>query len=691
MKSFIKWLKLHTVFMTYIFIPLSKIKNQLVVANIYSPLILSTRILFLGLITYTILIMAWVGDDSQITIRQIWNFINGDGITFNFTERVQAFTHPIWFLLLSSIIAVSGEVFNTILVISITLSVLSILILLKIEFSQNSNQINLLSPVFLLLFSWAFCDYTTSGLENPLSFLLVSILLYLIYYKIWLKNIKITFLILALLVLNRFDYLVLFGPIALIFLLEIKSFQKILRGIWPGLLVLFAWFSFATFYFGAPLPNTFYAKLNNDFSILESIRHGLNYVIALKYDIATLTIILSGILISFFSKEIKLVALSLGQILYILYIIWSGGDFMQGRFFSVLVLLSIGTIVLSFKERSQFSNTFQNIFFVAAIIICVSFVTHSKFPFLYRPNELPRTNYIYVGDERGGNYRINGLFSSERDAWIEIEELPDKTPLTYKTTCGLLGGLSLLDTSHYLIDSCALSDPFLSRISPIVRKNSIPGHYYRKIPTNYGEYLVGNITELPDNKLNDLLSDVSIVARGKLFSIERILAIFRLNTGYHNQIDFSDYKSRDFWIPLTTEVDKITLADWSQDFEYDKLTPRFHDKIRKFNGNLLVESKIPQLAAGIWFYIDFSYTYDVFINNELTFEKISQLPLDCKGTTLRFPQKTLVKSVKLVANNNIHIDFSGSNRIRDLNLLNEDEISTYENRDCDLEFYIKSF
>ena len=41
-----------------------------------------------------------------------------------------------------------------------------------------------------------------------------------------------------------------------------------------------------------------------------------------------------------------------------------------------------------------------------------------------------------------------------------------KLPSTYQTTCGLLGGLSLSDTSYYLIDSCALSDPFLSRISP---------------------------------------------------------------------------------------------------------------------------------------------------------------------------------------------------------------------------------
>ena len=683
-------LKFLTDFTTNLFTHMSKFENLLVESNIYKPLIIGTRILFIGAVFFTILIMAWVGDDSQITIRQIWNFINGFGITFNVNERVQAFTHPIWFLFLSGIIAITGEVFNTVIIISITLSVLSILVLLKLELNRDLNQNNLFSPIFLLLFSWAFCDYTTSGLENPLSFFLIGVLLYLVYNNTWLQYIKFTYLILALLLLNRLDYVVLFAPIALLFMYETKSFHKILSGIWPGLLILIVWFSFATFYFGAPLPNTFYAKLNNDFSTLESIRHGLNYIIALKFDLATTIIILFGILISIFSKHTKLIALSIGQVLYIMYIIWSGGDFMQGRFFSVLVYLSIGIIVLSFKNIPQLKTLFQNLFIICTVVICISFNPESKLPFLYKPNELPRSTYIYVGDERGGNYRINGLLSKERTSWIEIANLPDKIPSTYKTSCGLLGGLSLSDTSYYLIDVCALSDPFLSRISPINRKNSIPGHYYRKIPTNYGEYLIGNIDELPDRKLNGLLDDVSIVTKGKLYSVNRLSAILRLNTGFHNQIDFSEYKSEHHWIPLTTNVDKITLANWSQEFEYDQLTPRFHNRIKKFNGNLLVESNTAQLASGIWLYLDFSYTYDVYINNVLTFKNVSQHPLDCKGITRRFPHETLVKSVKLVATENIHIDFSGSNRIRELDLLNDTQIKRYENKECKLEFYIKS-
>ena len=675
---------------------LATIHNSIVVkitrrfsANTVKTLYYISRILFVCLILYTMLVMAWVGDDAQITIRQIWNFIQGDGITFNFAERVQAFTHPLWFLTLSSIIAITGEVFNTIIFVSITFTLLAILILFRLELNLQKNNLNLLTPVYLLLFSWAFCDYTTSGLENSLSFLLTGILLYLLYYKSNSKKNQIIFIILALIVLNRMDYSVLFAPLALVLLSEAKTIRSILSAIYPGILILIAWFGFATLYFGAPFPNTFYAKLNNDFTTTDSILHGLNYLIALKFDISTIIIILSGIGLSFFTRDLKLIALSVGQIFYIFYIIWSGGDFMQGRFFSVLVFLSVGTMIISFANKTFARNNIQNTFLIGSILVCVVLGINLRFPFFSTTDHKPRTSYLYVGDERGGNYRLNGLFSSGRSAWIDIKDVPSEIPKSYKTTCGLLGGLSLSNSSYYLIDSCALSDPFLSRISPIHRENSVPGHYYRKIPTDYGEYLLGNIDELPDQKLNPLLNDVSTAVRGELFSIERLLAILRLNTGFYDEIDFNTYKSLDQWIPITTKLERIELSNWSQELEYDKLPGRFHNKVKKFNGNLLVESSEPLYASGIWLYLDFSYSYDVYVNDKLIFKKVNQPPFDCKGITLEFSQSTNVRSVKLIATELKNVDYSGSNRIRELTILKKEDLITYQNKECSYEPFVR--
>ena len=65
----------------------NKIRNFLFTSDLYLKIVI---VLTLAVLTYTMLITAWIGDDAQITFRQVWNFISGDGITFNYSERVQA-------------------------------------------------------------------------------------------------------------------------------------------------------------------------------------------------------------------------------------------------------------------------------------------------------------------------------------------------------------------------------------------------------------------------------------------------------------------------------------------------------------------------------------------------------------------------------------------------------------------------
>ncbi|MEK6222134.1 MAG: hypothetical protein N2D54_07785 [Chloroflexota bacterium] len=40
---------------------------------------------------------AWMNDDAVITLRSISNFDAGYGPVYNLGERVQTFTHPLWF------------------------------------------------------------------------------------------------------------------------------------------------------------------------------------------------------------------------------------------------------------------------------------------------------------------------------------------------------------------------------------------------------------------------------------------------------------------------------------------------------------------------------------------------------------------------------------------------------------------
>ena len=68
--------------------------------------------IFFGIfLIYLVLITAWIGDDAQQTFRQIWNLIHGDEITYNIGERVQSFTHPFWFLVLSFLTFLTRELY----------------------------------------------------------------------------------------------------------------------------------------------------------------------------------------------------------------------------------------------------------------------------------------------------------------------------------------------------------------------------------------------------------------------------------------------------------------------------------------------------------------------------------------------------------------------------------------------------
>ena len=412
----------------------------LISSHQFNLLFWSLRILAFLISTYAIIMFAWVGDDAQITLRQVWNFVQGYGITFNIQDRVQAFTHPFWFLILSSASFITQELYFTTIILSIVFAISSVLLLFLTEFNQERSNITIITPVLLLLFSWSFFDYTTSGLENPLTFFLVGLLLYFLSKENWRDHLQLSFALMALLVLTRFDYFVLFLPLAILLLTECKTIKKAFIVILPGLILLLLWHSFATLYFGFPLPNTYYSKLETGIPIQSYIDNGLEYLNSLKLDSSSTFIIVNAVLLSLISKNKILIALSTGIILYICYIIWSGSDFMLGRFFAVLVYLSIGIIILSLKCKSILNNSTKNFHMLSLLIICLLNGSTQQYPFNKgtNVNYKPRVVYNYIGDERGGNYRSGGLWSNERTKFLNNQTTLATQPTSYRTVCELL-------------------------------------------------------------------------------------------------------------------------------------------------------------------------------------------------------------------------------------------------------------
>src|SRR5207245_120154 len=92
------------------------------------------------------------------------------GPRWNVAERVQAFTDPLWTFVLAAADRVTGELFYTSMAVSFGLCIA----LLTITWRWLTRDADRWLALALLLSSKAFIDYTSSGLEYALSYVLLA-------------------------------------------------------------------------------------------------------------------------------------------------------------------------------------------------------------------------------------------------------------------------------------------------------------------------------------------------------------------------------------------------------------------------------------------------------------------------------------------------------------------------------------
>src|SRR5262249_14847651 len=81
-------------------------------------------LVYIALAVFVLVVLrhAWICDDAFITLRSVRNFVFGQGPRWNLHERVQVFTHPLWFAVLSIGYAITREGYASTLILSIGFS-----------------------------------------------------------------------------------------------------------------------------------------------------------------------------------------------------------------------------------------------------------------------------------------------------------------------------------------------------------------------------------------------------------------------------------------------------------------------------------------------------------------------------------------------------------------------------------------
>jgi len=506
---------------------------------------------------YALVVNAWVVDDAYITFRTIDNFVNGYGLRWNVDERVQVFTHPLWLMVMSGVYFVTREAFFSSIAVSFLLSLGTVL--LCAYFVTGGFRRDLWKAPLLvvgLLASKAVVDYSSSGLENALSHLIIAV--FLVGFlgdtkenERSLPRLRRTLLLASLGFLNRPDLLVLFAPALLYLLVQTAKEEapgRIVATVLLCTLPATLWVGFSLLYYGFPFPNTAYAKsISPEFPIDWKIKRGLAYTRAsLREDVAAYVLLVGACALAIWQGAPRARLVLGGVVLYVGFVVVTGAaaTHMGGRFFSVVLFASIVLFVHLLRERRAAAVL------AGVLVVYIAWSPVSAFklgtsayrPYAQNPSYIDTKFFVY----REGAALLNwqpGKAMPDHDWYHYGETLAEEPQRVY--VGGARGGEAIGYTAFaagpdkHFIDRVALSDPFLSKLPayrPAEYAEWKSGHFHRPLPGGYVESVTSGTNEFEDPDLGRFYGIVANVTRGTVFRRDRLADIWNINLGRYRSL-----------------------------------------------------------------------------------------------------------------------------------------------------------
>lgn len=556
-------------------------------------------VVYLGVVTLN----AWVAEDAYIAFRTVDNAINGFGLRWNPAERVQTYTCPLWVLVLCGVGAITREMYGTSLALCGACSVAAT----GLVASATRGQLSKAAACLLCLTcSKAFVDYSTSAMENPLSHLFIGCFLQIVFWqstgvtgaqRIQQRRLFGLSLFASLVTLNRPDAILLCLPILWIEVLQFGSIRRSMLPIALGSLPFVLWETFSIIYYGFPFPNTAYAKLGHGITRTEVLQQGGHYFLnSLRIDPITLLAIVLGMLVlmNAFRTQTgmqdasgkRIGAIVAGVAAYLLYIVWIGGDYMSGRFFSLPFYAVVLTVALSPLRIPSGVWWWLSLF----VVVNGSLLPHSPLT-NWRVETDRRWEELVdehgIADERTVYAPYLALFGTRREQFVaELSNPPrnpmravsqvkdfefhnqffgryflllgqrdravaNEVPVRVTVNAGIrchVGGPEV----HYL-DVMGICDPLLARLPAYETEEWRIGHFQRVLPAGYNECLLrlqshpgdveAALRQFRDPQLAAYYQQLHLITRGKLLTSQRLWAILQLNLGISAaRIDFAQYR-----------------------------------------------------------------------------------------------------------------------------------------------------
>ncbi len=538
----------------------------------------------------------WV-DDSRIIFQVVENLYQGFGPVYTQGDRFQAHSSPLWVYYLFFFRVFTSD-YSHITLLSSALPLISVILWFRFKYYSHSFFFLLVLFLSNVLFS-----FWGSGLDNPLAYTLMTILIYA-FSK---EKVKLFIFISALLLVNRLDAALYIVPLAFWFISKLSLKENIINFIkfgWPFYLHLI--FSFV--YYGSIFPTTYYAKIASiSITMEERITTLAKYTLPIiAHSPLDVILILAPFLLflifqsKFLKSDKHKVLLGLTSCsLMLFYTFWVGFDQFNPRlwgvplFFGLLLVFDFFTPLL--HQKTKESKIRASIPIAIALIITLTIAFNStylpinKIKLMRQKDSLPILEY---------NSDLN-MFADIQVASSELRilngkhkeklERPEMSPHIVSMVSEA-GTVLEIGSNVHLVDKNGLADPLMARIRS-TQPYYAPGHNYRPIPRGYPETLITGTNQIVNPALAAYYDRLKNVISGKILSASRFKDILYLMK-HKVPVDPNDPKyAGDFLSPK--EYEQI----FEEDYGIYKQLNEFESEFRYYSLN---GKKSKGFTSGYW-------------------------------------------------------------------------------------------
>jgi arabinofuranosyltransferase len=338
-------------------------------------------------------------------------------------------------------------------------------------------------------------------------------------------------LVVSLIMLNRLDAGLLVLPAMLLRTYQM-GWRPGLKAVAIGVIPMVIWELFSVIYYGFPFPNTAYAKLSNGVPPGDLAIQGVAFLLNSAAD-DPLTLLAIGVFVSVALATRARVSwpIALGIVLYLIYVIRVGGDFMSGRFLTAPLFSAVALFArLTLPWTSFFTSAVTAAVFGLGVFATIR-------PPLTTPDGLvnpirPLGEIAGIRETRAFYYRYTGLLRWSREVplphflWeTEGREARVKKGVVQRGPIGLFGYYA--GPEVHVVDFYALSDPLLARLPSRGRWRI--GHFQRRIPGGYLESIRTGRNVITDPAVAMKYEQLKIITQDPLWTRRRWEAIVAMN------------------------------------------------------------------------------------------------------------------------------------------------------------------